>query len=523
MIDYVGLVVVGALIATYWLRSWMLARGAGSDLGALRKDFAEDIRGRAGRGENPDWTRYAEEGDRQHEVTCESLRNLATTALATGVGGTMLLLLLQVRAGAASADPLGALVDAMGSALFASVMGVAGNLAILLVFLPLANKRFRGQRDGYATALQRASAQNPPKDTTARIAAFLAHRFDAALRASAENLPEVIRAFNANVAVMKAVAERFGRAAGGMQAIAESLAASVKRIEQLPANLRGELTGALETWGDGLQAAQREHLVELRATLERHSGAFHGTIERVNEALGHLGSITTALSASLEAWRTQMDTEGERWRDRRVEEERAHKRTMQSLRDGTTDVVNAVERLPTLFADEVRSGSEEMGKAFGARAQSHVSDLIEAMRERNDALSEHWERSVNRLLGEMGGIVHEGLKPTMEPAVERLARISEDVAKLGGEATRAIGEFASHGDGLRSSLEAAATTIDESSSRLAGAHDVTRASVAEFQDRHEAIGRQLVDLLERGRRPTGGVRAWLASVLGRLRRGKRQG
>ena len=578
MIERIGLLIVGGLIVTYLVRSWVLARGAGTDLEALRKSFEEDIRSRASRGENPDWNRYAEDGDRQHEMTCESLRNLATTALATGVGGTMLLLLLQVQASTASAEALGALVDAMGSALFASVMGVGGNLAILLISLPRANKRFVESRDAYASALQKASAENPPKDTTSRIAAFLAHRFDAALRASAENLPEVIRAFNANVAVLQAVAERFGKAAGGMQAIAASLANSVERIEQLPANLRGELAKALQTWGDGLHAAQREHIVELRSALERHSGAFRGTVEslnerlarlqaitaelaafpnalgevmttsreewvaaatgaheqrlreirevvdqhrgRVNEALGHLASITTELSASLEAWRTGIATEEERRHERRIEEQRAHDRTMRSLRDGTTDIVASVESLPKLFAEEVQRGSDEMGKAFGSRAQSHVTDLIDAMRQQNETLSRDWERSVNRLLGEMAGIVHEGLKPTLEPAVERLARISADVAELGGEVTRAIGEFAAHGDGLRSSLEGAAAAIDESSSRLSEAHDVTRASVAEFQGRHEAMRKQMVELLDGHRRSGGRVRGWFAAARKRLGRTK---
>lgn len=496
------LAVVAAALLYYLDQCRRLRAQAGTEFRELVVLFAKDIATRAGRGQDPDWTRYSEEGDRRHEVTCESMRNMATTALATGVGGTMTMLLLHFwlpdagsslfdfsdRAGApvdsagavveaadavvdaagvvvdsaravveaalqpTSASAVPALFEAMGFALLASAFGVVTNLIILLGFLRSTSAQFDRKRAAFVAYLQKKSEEHPPQGLSSKLAGTMGERLEDALRASAQSFPDVIRSFNDSVGALEAVAHRFH---DGTAAIDAAVA-------------------KLHAWTKDVEDAREDHLAVFRAA---------------TEAGAHV--------------RRTLD---------------AHERAVRDIADRASEVTAAAHGLPQAFAEEVRRSSDVLGREFGTRAQNHVGDLIAALRERNAELSAAWDGHVNRMLNEMANLVHEGLRPTLEPTAEGIARVGSDLAKLGDQVRTSIGEFADRGTEFRNSLGGATATIDESSSRLAAAHELTRAMVADARDRYEAMHVQLVESLDRleatsrGRRGLfGRVRGWFGS------------
>ena len=513
----VVLAVVAAALLYYLDQCRRLRAQAGTEFRELVVLFAKDIATRAGRGQDPDWTRYSEEGDRRHEATCESMRNLATTSLATGVGGTMTMLLLHfwlpdagsslfdfsdpaggpvdsigaaVDPAGAAVDPAGAVVDpagavvdpagavvdpagavveaalqptsasavpalfeAMGFALLASAFGVVTNLVILLGFLRSASTQFDRKRAAFVAYLQKKSEEHPPQGLSSKLAGTVGERLEDALRASAQSFPDVIRSFNDSVGALEAVAHRFHDGTASIDAAVTKL----------------------DAWARNMEDAQEDHIAVFRGAIEAQGAHVRRTLE-------------------------------------------AHERAVRDIADRASEVTAAAQGLPQAFAEEVRRSSDVLGREFGTRAQNHVGDLIAALRERNAELSAAWDGHVNRMLNEMANLVHEGLRPTLEPTAEGIARVGSDLAVLGDQVRRSIGEFADRGTEFRNSLGGATETIDESSSRLAAAHELTRAAVADARDRYEAMHAQLVESLDRleatsrGRRGLfGRLRGWLGS------------
>ena len=490
MESIVVLAIVVVALLYYVDQCRRLRAAAGTEFRGLLRTFLRDIKARAQRGQDPDWRRYTEEGERRHESLCESMRNLATTALATGVGGTMAMLLMHFwfdNAGgldAASAPGGGAIVSgeaaeldalfrAMGFALLASGSGVVANLVILLRFLRSANAQFERQRTNFMKVLQKASDESPPQNIMTRLTGQLGERLDEVLHTSAQSFPGMIRAFNDNAGALATVAQRFDESSAAMNSGVSSLSATIE---------------ALDAWAADAAKAQRAYLAELRTVVEAHGSQVRQALE------------------VLEAWRVEMAATEERRRELWIEEQRAHDRAIRDLANTTTDVATAAEGLAAGFAEEIRRGADVLGREFGTRAQHQVADLISALQDQNDALGAAWERHVNRMLDQMGGIVHEGLAPTLEG----ISGIGANLERVGGDVRRAVGEFADHSQGFRSSLEGAATTIDDSSARLAEAHEVTRTSVAGLEETHARIA----DSLDRMESASLAKRGWVS----RLRR-----
>ena len=486
MASVLVLVAVVAALLYYLDQCRRLRATAGTELKDLLRMFLRDIKARASRGQDPDWSRYIEEGERKHESLGEGMRNLATTALATGVGGTMAMLLMHfwfgdagfgVDAGsdldggalASDAAELDALFEAMGFALLASGSGVVANLVILLGFLRSANAQFERQRTGFVKVLQKASDEYPPQNLVTRLTGQLGERLDDVLHASAQSFPGMIQAFNDNAGALATVAQRFDECTAAMNSGLSSFPATIEAL-------------------DACQARLQSVTSELRTVIDTHGSHVRQALE------------------VLEAWKAEMAATEERRHELRIEEQRARDRAVRDLANTTTDVAAAAEGLATAFAEEIRRSSDLLGREFGTRAQDQVADLVGALRDQNDALGAAWERHVNRMLNEMAGVVDEGLKPTLEG----ISGIGAELERTGDEVRRAIGEFADHSRGFRNSLEGAATTIDHSSARLAEAHEVTRTSVAGYEATHERLA-GVLDRLEATSREKPGL-------VGRLRR-----
>ena len=305
--------VVAAFLIRYLWKCHVLCRGTGSELKALQPGFAQDIRQRAARGEDPDWLRYSEESDRQHEDNCERIRNYATTALATGIGGTMFMLLLHLLwPSPESTDAISSLLQEMGIALVASVLGVTCNLVILLKFLPDASDRFRSEREGLIEALRNTSEENPPLTPDTQLNDTVGRKLERFLENTASNFPGVIAGFRESVSSLSDVATAFESSAGKVESAIEVLSSSTMELKALPANLGEELARARQGWVDDHREDQAQYLKAFRETLADE-------VEAVRKTLAQLREWQVSGAEAEARWREQRSVEESKYRSALVE------------------------------------------------------------------------------------------------------------------------------------------------------------------------------------------------------------
>ena len=92
---YLVLLVLAACQGAILYRAWITSRG--DDYPRMRElnaRFADDLVGRARRGQGPDWLRYRAELDRLFEARDDRLRSFAAAALAAGLGATLIALVV---------------------------------------------------------------------------------------------------------------------------------------------------------------------------------------------------------------------------------------------------------------------------------------------------------------------------------------------------------------------------------------------------------------------------------------------
>lgn len=513
---WVVLLVVSAILLYYGVRSHTLRRRAGSELQDLLTQFTADIMTRSGRGQDPDWVRYSEESDRQHEDTCERIRNYATTALATGIGGTMFMLMLHLWTAAESTDAVPSLLQEMGLALVASLLGVVCHLAILLFILPGASDQFREERQRVNTELLRTSEANQPRTPATNLNDTVSEKLEKFLENTATNFPGVITGFRESVESLGSVASDFKSSAEQIESSTAALSSSMSALDAFPTNLGQELTRARQEWTCDLRERQeqyveafgkvldeqartvRETLAELRewqtnraeaeskwreersAEETRHRTAL---VELLSNATAEQGAAVGRAVATLEEWQARRTEADERWLEMQASDRATHSRFLRQVENATGDVARTVKDLPQAFSDRIVGASDTLGKRFGLEARQQVEDVTVAMQKGNQELRDHLEGHVRQLVNKMGDIVQQGLKPTRE----EIARIGRNLGVAGEDLRRSIKEFADHGQGFRESLEGAAREIEASTGRLAGAHESTRTSITEIQEEYRAI------------------------------------
>lgn len=510
------LLIVALILGCYVFRSNTLRRRAGSELRDLLPGFVADIEARAGRGQDPDWIRYSEESDRQQEYTCESLRNLATTALATGIGGTMVMLLLHLNDVPESSDAIRPLLDGMGSALLASVLGVATNLLILLGFLPRANTRFDLAREGFIERLRRASEAHWPRTPEASLSDTVSEKLDKFLGDTASNFPGVIDGFRDSVEGLDGVASDFKSSAKQIALSTAALSTSMSGLDAFPTYLGQELAKARKEWISDLRERQAQYVDAFKKVLDEQTRTVRETLaelrewevnraeaesrwreERSAEENGHRSALAELLNnatteqgavvgramATLEGWQAKRAEADDRWLEMQASDRATHSRFLRQVENATGDVARTVKDLPQAFSDSIVRASDKIGNRFGQQARQQVEDVTDAMQRGNQELREHLQGHVRQLVNKMGDIVQQGLKPTEQ----EIARIGSSLGAAGEDLRRSIKEFADHGQSVRVSLEGAAKEIEASTGQLADVHDSTRASITEIQEGYRLI------------------------------------
>lgn len=420
--EFAILAVVVVLQLHYLRRGFRLVlRERRTDLSDLRGKLEQDIVDRARRGVDPDWLRYAEEAHQVGEHRGDDLRDLATAALATGIGGTILWLSLHLlldRVDSSAVAALEQLLEHMGLALWASFLGVFVNVITLHVLLPWANRRFRKALDEFQDALRSFASEHPPTET---LAEAVRSQLGEAFRDAVARFPEAFATLDRSVKelggviqsqtqAINAAEKNLARAAQGlggsgdaiMRATAE-LSTAVGDLGSVPAALAETLLDAREAWTDGLRRDQQRFL------------------DGIKEVLAEQRVLLQEVAESLQ----------------RSEDDR--RAAAQRLADAVADVSTAVGAMPAKLAAATESMGNALGREFGAAARNHVEDLIRDAKTRDEKLRAH-------LAEQMTTLRNDFLNSTSDVVSDTLRKVYADMEQT------LLAKLAEVGDGLREAM-----------------------------------------------------------------------
>lgn len=487
-------------------RCWFLARGDDSEAldGLCKKQFKRDIIDRAHRGDSPDWVRYMDEADRVHERRIDRLRVWATAALVVGIGGTMAALAIRLTGVATDDQPssgaaLGGLIAAVGPALWASLSGVANNLAVTLWLFHWSDRRFEAALDDFRQALQICSDENAP---AGKFADAVREQLGQAFREAVRSFPEAFARLDESAKhlaqVTKEQSQSMVKAAAGLQGGVDGLAASVAKIMPL-SELLHAATSELRTVPD-----------QLRQTLDQTRAAWAQEMRRDEEAF--IGGVRQVLDDTRDAFH--------RWergrRDSAEQQQAAWRETVELMRKTSEEIVSTVERLPAVFTREVERISGTLGKEFSLGAQQHVADLRKEIGEGNRTIGEQMEASSrelqNRFLNDTRRVVGESAEEVNrrvgEPLLSALQAVSRGVEEALSTLPENAATFAASLSAADEKLGRAIDRLRESAGHLQHAAKLT-------EDFENALARALENATVRSFEPIRREMKYLAADLRR--------
>ena len=524
--SWIPVIVVVGLVLSYCVRCRHLIYRTGNPrdrLGKLREELKSDIRALVTSGRSLDWVHYADEAHRGQEDLREHLRNYGTISLATGVGGTMLALaiaLWDLRSNGSSPD-LNALLREMPLALFASVAGVLGNLAILWGLLPLANREFNPKLDRFLKALRKeeteCAARHPAGPTTAHV---LGDGIGEELRAAIARVPpELFKQLDATAATLGEAAEKLGEDVAALTSASDRLARSTDGLSGLPTELDTALAKALQGLSGEAETLRRalvssheslQNSVELAGT--RHGEAAntlsrtaHSMADAVNDAAQQLAMPAQAVADSAEALP-----------DRVAE---AVSDATATLSESTLAVRQSVEALPDRVATAVNGAAQQLAtpaQAVADAARTLPDRVATAVNDATASLSE----STN------------AVRQAVEALPDRVGAAMNDATASLSESTWAVRQA------VETLPDRVGTAVNDATASLAEGTTAVRQTVEALPDRigasvdasGELLGRRLSDAVEphvTGLRDalTAGLSMiveWQNSVSGHLEEARRQ-
>ncbi len=489
-------------------------RTARADFGVLLEvvlgESMRDLEKRAARGEAPDWLRYKDDADRVVFASRDRARNFATAALAAGVGGTMLTLLIEVltnpglrSAIAGGADDLAAFEDLpvlVGLALVVSVAGVMNHLVLLLGLIPKLETRVQGAVGDFQTALRRAASDCPPRQTFVdSVRSELATAFSDAL----QRLPEAFADFGRNVSGLRESGAALAIASAEIGPIAASLAAATEEFRAMPAELDKVLSETRQAWREEIRADQQHFLEEVKEVLV-------GQKDLLEETQRNL----------------------EKWEANRQKAQRDMDLQVGNL---AADVSGAVDRLPGAFSEHAEKAADVMGKSLEQQVANLVAELEQQVEAGNEKLREHFEDNVRELNGTflngtrevvrkaVGDVYEHDLFKTLVAIGDGLKNATED---LPGQAESFSESLTVADEKLRSALDG----IDEAGSqlqRVAAATDgferglrvATVKSFSPLQEELTGFAAELRNTHRQMNEHTAGLVAFIDNLINRIGRG----
>ena len=358
--------VILAFQASYFWQSRRSGRRVfGVVLKEVLNDSKRDLEARATRGEAPDWLRYSDDADRAVLPSSDRVRNFATAALATGVGGTMLALLVELGTNpslrwalAGGADDLASfdsLPSLVSGALLVSVAGVVNHLVILLLLIPRLDRRIDLSLGEFRAALQAASDEHPPRQTFVdSVRTELGTAFNSAL----QSLPDAFAEFGKNVSGLQESSTALAASAAEIGPVASGLAGAIEEVRGLPGELARVLTETREAWREDIRSDQQEFLSGIKDVLVQQQELLAKTTKRLETM--------------------QRDTDV-------------------LIRNLSADIAGEIKNLPDVFSGHASKAADLMGTSLERQVRNLVGDLEGTVKSGNKELVEHFRDDVAAL------------------------------------------------------------------------------------------------------------------------------
>ncbi len=463
---WVVLAVVLLFVVWYLLHSLRLVRKneASVYLGELWVQLANDVTFRVKNGRDPDRTHYLEEASRKHEDLREQLRNYGTISLATGVGGTMLALALYLlfsgtETGAGDVSRLPEMLYEMGLALIASFTGVSGNLVILWVLLPLANRRFNPGLDDFLARL-RAVEINERKQLGPRNQLRIegaGSQLDEEVIGAVSQLPSALEKIGNAADVFSNSTSILHEDAASLTSASTALTKGVLGLRQVPDELDsgiGKTLAGLQENADALGNA----LAGANSRFSQLAERLVETGEQITAAADFLPQrVSAALNDSAESFHLELnkklDLQLDRLGDAILEAGSQHREAADQFKSTGDRLGAALTRLPEQVALEVMKSGETLQRSVGDAINPHIAQFRDGVSEGLDKAAK-WQQASQKQLDDL----KTGMAKVNKSIASLPGQLDEGIKNASGRLGRAFGNEArdfllDHAKVLQSNLE----------------------------------------------------------------------
>lgn len=457
-------------------RCWSFTNEDESDaLIRLGDDFKQDIIDRARHGDGPDWVRYMDEADRVHEREVDKLRTWAMSALVVGIGGTMLALALRLtfifsesshadgQTLTLSGSSVFGLIQAIGSALWISLLGVTNNLVISWLLFPRGVIRFGISLDRFRDTLQQCSGENPPQEKFGEaVREELGNAFREAVRTFPQAFAQLDDSVKSLGEIIATQSEAVLKAAGELRKAADGLTGAAARIVPA-AELLQESTDRLRDMPNQFGRMFERNLATWREDTRRDLDAI---VNGLRKELDRQHALLKSTKDAFDEWENQRSAVA-------VQQQEHWKETIDQVQASASEISKTVQGLPATFSHEVGLVANTMGTQFGLRAQQHVAELIEVVSgEQDTSLRKLIEKTSNemhtRFLNETSDVVGQ----TLEKVYRRVeGTLLDSLDEVGRGIKEALVELPANAQTFASSLSSADEKLRQSIDRIDASAD----------------------------------------------------
>ena len=431
----------------------------------LMNGVTEDIRLRARHGQLSDWMACLDQFDRLFEPRLEKIRQIASSALATGVGGTMLIFAAELIS--VNDNDIANLREA-GIALIglaSSIIGISVHLIIVLCTLKVAHDSVDEAAGKFKSEIRRlnkeaATAPSLGEGIRKELSdAFVEgmHRFPEVFRDVGVRLREIQKAVIARLAELNEVNQRLAQrfeefisatkelttTARQIQSTGERVEATAKALDALPKRMQLSLSEASVTWSTAVQSAHVDLVDAIQGTVTRQSDL----VQEMRSGFTDQGSL---IEGALDAQRTQQH----------------------QLLERLATLTSLLQNLPDLLG----GAHTGLAEKFAHQSRNHVADLKRVIQSGMDELRKTTSatliklnqrfvsdssRIVKEIFESLAAQISENLHEPLTSMGANLTRTTEALPGAASEFTTSLEEFSEALTQVPTKLESTAASIQQ--------------------------------------------------------------
>ena len=422
------------------------------DYSGLLLSIENDANWQVGQGQPPNWIAYLDYFDRLVEPQLEKIRQLAGSALATGVGGTMLIFAVEVIA--QWGQPLQDLTltrPTLIGGLLSSIAGITVHLLIVLRTLKQGQEGVDGAERAFRIDLQARIGSTP---FYSQFAEEIRHELSKSFAEGIRRFPEIFQQVDKSVQQLQQTVtsqlteiaatntglmaryEELATAAGELAQSTRLLNATTGQIEKsieffraLPDSLEASLQRASDAWEREIRAGQESFVVAVNDTL----GQQHTLLEKMQNRFESQDSVV----------REALSTQGARQEE-----------VFTRLDELSVQLREAPEKL--------RKTHEQLAEIFNQDAGNFVLELNNAFRESAKNLENESEKNQRKLREWFANSSEQVIAQIFERLEEQIQQsIVAPLIAMGSSLETATEALPKAASGFAASIDASALTLAE--------------------------------------------------------------